>query len=133
MKTLRAMPVLDVTDVRTSAAYYERLGFVCHGFWGDDPIDFAIVQRGDVSIGLHFADGPVAKRRGWSVYIYVDDIEALHDEFSNHDLRPSPICDQPYGCRDFDVTDPDGHDIAFGQDMDPGADGPGLGPERGRE
>ena len=88
MKTLRAMPVLDVSDVRASAAFFARLGFDCHGFWGEDPVDFAIVQRGDVSIGLHFADGPVVKRRGWSVYIYVDDIVALHDEFRAWDWPP---------------------------------------------
>jgi hypothetical protein len=34
-------------------------------------------------------------------------------------------CDNPYGCDDFDVIDPDGHRIAFGQDMEPGAR-PGL-------
>lgn len=132
MKTLRAMPVLDVTDVRVSADFYARLGFDCHGFWGEDPVDFAIVQRGDVSIGLHFAGGPVPKRRGWSVYVYVDDVEALHAELTGGGLAPSSICDQPYGCRDFDVTDPDGHDIAFGQDMAPEVFGPGLGQERGR-
>lgn len=132
MKTLRAMPVLDVADVRASAAYYARLGFDCHGFWGEDPVDFAIVQRGDVTIGLHFSDGRVTTHRGWSVYVYVDDIETLHAEFSTARLSPSPICDQEYGCRDFDVTDPDGHDIAFGQMLDPGGLAPGLGTERGR-
>ena len=28
-------------------------------------------------------------------------------------------CDQPYGCREFGIKDPDGHDIAFGQDLEP--------------
>lgn len=132
MKTLRAMPVLVVADVRASAAFYARLGFDCHGFWGEDPVDFAIVQRGDVTIGLHWAGGPVPSLRGWSVYIYVDDVAALHAELTDAGLAPSPICDQPYGCRDFDLTDPDGHDIAFGQDLDPDTYGPGMGPERGR-
>ena len=132
MKTLRAMPILDVADVRASAAFYARLGFDCHRFWGEDPVDFAIIQRGDVSIGLHFADGPVPRMRGWSAYLYVDDVDALHAELSEAGLAPSPLCDQEYGCRDFDVTDPDGHDIAFGQDMTANPHGPGLGPERGR-
>ena len=132
MKTLRAMPVLNVSDVRASAAFYERAGVSCHGFWGEDPVDFAIVQRGDVTIGLHYADGPVPSARGWSAYLYVSDIEALHEELTGEGLNPSPICDQPYGCRDFDITDPDGHDVAFGQDVHPHDNGPGMGPERGR-
>ena len=126
------MPILDVADVRASADFYGKLGFDCHGFWGEDPIDFAIVQRGDVTIGLHWAGGPAPKLRGWSAYIYVDDIEALHSELTAEGLEPSPICDQEYGCRDFDVTDPDGHDIAFGEDTHPHDQGPGMGPERGR-
>jgi len=36
--------------------------------------------------------------------------------------------EQPYGCRDFDVRDPDGHIIAFGEDMAPSTAGPGLVP-----
>jgi len=27
------------------------------------------------------------------------------------------ICDQPYGCRDFDVEDGNGYRLCFGQDI----------------
>ena len=132
MKTLRAMPVLNVADVRASAAHYGRMGFDCHGFWGDDPVDFAVIQRGEVTIGLQFAGGPVPNLRGWPVYIYVDDVDALHAEFAAEGLSPMQIYDQPYGCREFAVTDLDGYDIAFGQDMTSNEYGPGMGPERGK-
>ena len=126
------MPVLAVSDVRAAAEFYARLGFECHGFWGGEPVDFAVTQRGDVTLGLDRSDGIPSDRHGWAVYVYVDDIAALHAELTAEGLSPTPLCEQPYGCREFEVTDLDGHTIAFGQDLAPEAYGPGLGPERGR-
>ena len=55
----------------------------------------------------------------WSVYVRVDDIDALHAELQR---RGAPIdyslYDAPHGFRKFGVTDPDGHDIAFGQRLE---------------
>ena len=55
MTTLRAMPVIDVSDVAASEAFWKGLGFASHGLWGDPP-GFGIVQRGDVTFGLSLAD-----------------------------------------------------------------------------
>lgn len=134
MKTLRAMPLLQVSDVRASAAFYGRLGFACHRFWtGDDGTEdahFAIIQRGDVTLGLQLLRASLPLNTHWAAYIYVDDAAALHREFRAEGLDPTELRDQPYGCHDFDVRDPDGHLIAFGQDQNP-LHGPGLGSERG--
>lgn len=133
---IRVMPVLQVRDVRHSAAFYcDRLGFMTHGFWGDAP-DFCIVQRGKVTIALDRArdDGPIPVNQYWAAYVYVEDVAALYSEFSNRDVEivRGPE-DMPYGCRDFDVRDADGHLIAFGQDMTlpdrSDAPGPGLVPD----
>lgn len=133
MKTLRSMPILQVHDVRASAEFYAKLGFDCHGFWGDPP-GFAIIQRGDVTLGLFLPlSATVSPNDQWAAYVYVDDVNALHAELSAvGGLDMTQPNDEPYGCRDFDVTDPDGHRIAFGQDMTMNENGPGLGAERGR-
>ena len=132
MKTLRSMPVIDVTDVTKSVAFYARLGFRGHGIWDDPTTGFSIVQRGDVTIGLNGHHDGVSRNGGWAAYIYVNDIEKLHAEFLGLGLEPTPLgAVKPYGCRDFDMVDLDGHRIAFGQDMSP-ENGPGLSDERGR-
>jgi len=61
-------------------------------------------------------------------YIYVADVETLCADFRQKGAEiVRGIEDMPYGCRDFDVRDPDGHPIAFGQDMNPGKEKrPGL-------
>ncbi|MCL6283762.1 hypothetical protein M3P21_09505 [Ruegeria sp. 2012CJ41-6] len=126
MSMLRTMPVLQVRDVVASAGFYERLGFFHHGFWGDPPC-FCIVQSDGISIALDGGDTPVPTNHGWAVYVYVEDVSALHAEFSALGLPEMTEIRRgnPYGCDDFDVIDPDGHHIAFGQDMEPGAS-PGL-------
>lgn len=43
---------------------------------------------------------------------------ALHAEFvSNGATMARGLCDQEYGCRDFDVLDCNGYRLCFGQDL----------------
>lgn len=116
MKLHRAMPVLQVRCVETSAAFYARLGFVAN-LWGTPP-GFAIVTCGDVTLALDRArDGTVTPNQWWAAYIYTDDVEALRAKFDAEGLAPTPMHrPDDYGCDDFDILDPDGHRIAFGQD-----------------
>lgn len=136
MKTLRAMPLLQVSDVPASASFYARLGFGESGMWtgddGTDDVHFGIIQRGDVTLGLQLLRGPLRVNTHWAAYIYVNDAAALHAEFASEGIETSELRQQPYGCADFDVRDPDGHLLAFGQDLDPGEPGPGLSKARGR-
>ncbi|MEM7422384.1 MAG: VOC family protein [Pseudomonadota bacterium] len=132
MAFLRAMPVLNVGDVAASAAFYERLGFSSHGMWGDPP-GFCIVQRGDVTLALDRTDqGTMPLNQRWAAYLYVDDAEGLRTEFTEIGIETTDM-HRPtqYGCIDFDVIDPDGHRIAFGEAQNP-ASGPGLDADRGR-
>lgn len=133
MATLRAMPILLVKDVEASAAFYGRLGFDCHGFFGDPP-GFGVIQRGDVSLGLNRLDAPGPwPKEAWAAYIYVSDANALHREMSGADLPfISDLRDQPFGCRDFEIEDIDGYRIAFGQDMITQNGAPGLADTKGR-
>jgi predicted enzyme related to lactoylglutathione lyase len=130
----RAMPVLEVTDMPGSLAFYrDKLGFSA-AVWGEPP-SFAIVQRGAVSIALDASQrGQSANNQWWAAYIYVADVNALYDEFRDLGIAiHREIDDAPYGCRDFDVADPDGYVLAFGQDLNPGSFPPGLGPDAGRD
>lgn len=129
MTFLRAMPVLQVADVGRSEAFYrDKLGFFSHGAWGDRP-DFCIVQRGAVTIALDRSrdDGPAPTNQWWAAYVYVEDADALLAEVTAAGVEVvRGIEDAPYGLRDFDVRDPDGHIIAFGSDLMPGGSPPGL-------
>jgi len=102
------MPIPQVRDVAASAAVYERLGFN-PSLWGAPP-DFAIVTRGSVTLGPDRArDGVVPVNQGWAADLHTDEVAAGVKPTEMH--HPTD-----YGCDDFDVIDPDGHRIAFGQD-----------------
>lgn len=60
------------------------------------------------------------------------DVAGLHAEFVAEGIAATELRrGTPYGVDDFDVVDPDGQRIAFGQDVDPDP-GPGLSANRGR-
>lgn len=130
MKSIRAMPLLDVPDVSATSAFFQSLGFATHGGWGDPP-SFEIVQRGDVTLGLAKAYGPVQPNAVWDAYIYVSDVGVMHAVCEAAGATVSEVHrDNAYGVDDFTLTTPDGHRIAFGEDRNPDP-GPGLGNERG--
>ena len=120
-------PYLFVPDVVAAANYYrDTLGFSFERFWGEPPA-FCMVQRGGIVIMLsQVEDASVvrpnnkASREGgaWDAYIWVGDATALHDEFVRKGATIARgLCDQEYGCRDFDVVDCNGYRLCFGQDL----------------
>ena len=126
---LRAAPVLQVKDVVASAAFYgEKLGFDTCGMWGEPPC-FCIVGRGAVTLFLdqQREEGAAPTNQYWAAYVYVDDADAMAQTLRSNgvELLRGPE-DAPYGCREIDVRDPDGHILCFGQDLDPPSEGPGL-------
>jgi predicted enzyme related to lactoylglutathione lyase len=128
----RAMPVLSVSDMARSLAFYrDTLGFALRT-WGEPPT-FVICQRGHTTLALAKADKP-AVSDNWAVYIYVADADALYEELVRHGARiEDPPTTQPYNCRDFVIDDPDGHMISFGHVMEPDPLGPGLSEHVGRD
>lgn len=126
---LRSMPVIEVTDVEKSAAFYsDMLGFSPGSFFGEPPA-FCIVGRGRVTIALDRSReaGRKPQNQYWAAYVYVEDVDALAGELRSRgvEIVRGPE-DTSYGCREIDVTDPDGHIIGFGQDLQPSEAGPGF-------
>lgn len=126
----RSMPVLGVKDVAASIAFYrDKLGFFEGGQWGPEggPPGFAIVGLDTITIAFDRDPDAKARAHGWIAYLYVDNVDAYHAELV---ARGVEILQAPhetfYGIREITVRDPDGHQLAFGQDLTPGPKGPGL-------
>ena len=120
-------PYFIVDDVVTSANYYrDKLGFGYERFWGEPPC-FCMVQRNGIVImlsqfekkGVMRPNHAVDPERGaWDAYIWIDNADALHAEFKSKGVKiVRGICDQPYGCRDFEVDDCNGYRLCFGQNL----------------
>jgi predicted enzyme related to lactoylglutathione lyase len=87
-----------------------------------------MVRRSGIVIMLSQFDAPgnirpnhlVDPERGaWDAYIWVDAADALLAEYRSRGVKITrDICDQPYGCRDFEVDDLDGYRLCFGHDLE---------------
>ena len=59
------------------------------------------------------------ERDAWDAYIWIENADALNAEFKSKGVKITrDICDQPYGCRDFDVEDCNGYRLCFGQNLE---------------
>jgi predicted enzyme related to lactoylglutathione lyase len=120
-------PYFLVDDIVATANYYrDKLGFRYDRFWGE-PECFCMVWRNGIVImlsqpgklGLMRPNNVAAPERGaWDAYIWVHNADELHAEFESRGVKITRgLCDQPYGCRDFDVEDCNGYILCFGQDL----------------
>jgi predicted enzyme related to lactoylglutathione lyase len=120
-------PYFIVDDVVTTANYYrDKLGFAYERFW-DEPPAFCMVHRNGATIMLsqHEAQGAMRPNHlvdpegeSWDTYVWVDNADRLYAEFTSQDVKITrQICDQPYGCRDFDVEDCNGYRLCFGHNI----------------
>lgn len=115
-------PVLLVKDLALSLDYYcDVLGFGRPTLWGDPP-DFAMPKRENMILMLSQPKDPARvqpKQDIWDVYFWVADAKALLAEFSGKGaiIRQELMYKSAYGNMEFMVEDPDGHVLAFGQEM----------------
>ena len=105
--------VLHVKDMPTALAYYrDRLGFAVTFSW-EDPPRYVCLCLGDAAIHLNSYKAPAATS---VVCIFCRGVDALHADLGERGANiTSPLKDEPYGMREFTVTDPDGHQLIFGQ------------------
>jgi uncharacterized glyoxalase superfamily protein PhnB len=124
-------PYFLVNDVVAAANFYrDKLGFRYDRFWGEPPC-FCMVRRAGVTIMLSELargsdesrtprppnpNGRVAPAEDcWDAYLWVEDADVLHEEFAAQGAKiVRSVCDQEYGCRDFEVLDVDGYRLCFG-------------------
>ena len=105
--------VLHVKDMATALAFYrDKLGFTVSFSW-DEPAQYVCLCLGDAAIHLNSYVPPTGPSH---VCIFCKGIDAFYARLIADGVNVTvPIADRAYGMRDFDITDPDGHWIVFGQ------------------
>lgn len=117
-RLMQSTPVLKCSDyIKSRVFYVGRLGFQVVEEGGDPP-RFGILQREGASLFLDaWHGGPSPDEKVWDAYIHVRDIEALEAEFTAAGVVFSKALNTTgYGMREFEVSDPDGNVICFGED-----------------
>jgi uncharacterized glyoxalase superfamily protein PhnB len=113
-----AVPEIHVRNALQAKEFYStKLGFECVSSWRpdetkDDPCYMSFVRDGVRLNVTSFRDGAL----GASVYVYVDDVDALHAEFVGKGVpNLGSVVDQSWGTREFGVTDFDHNKLRFGR------------------
>jgi uncharacterized glyoxalase superfamily protein PhnB len=127
MKLTGLTPNLITHDVARSVAFYrDVLGFrIVQTVPDAAPFVFVWLERDDVKVFVNdakavLADAPdahdfVVGKSGVSMFITMEDIDALWDAVKDQATVVMPIKDQWYGMREFAVTDPDGYVVTFAE------------------
>ena len=110
------VPILRVEQLDASVAYYvDKLGF--ESKWRTGPM--ASVLRGRTSIMLFEGD---QGHPGTWLWVGTSDVDALYVEFQKRGARlRHPPTNYPWGSRECQVLDLDGHVLRFASESKPGA------------
>lgn len=109
------IPILNVKNFAASMDYYvNKLGFRKKWDWGNPPT-FGCIARGKVEI--FFCEGAQGQLGTW-MSIFMDDVDVLHEEYkkSGAIIRQRPT-NMPWGVREMNVEDPDGHRFRMGSEF----------------
>jgi hypothetical protein len=118
------IPILNVRNFAASMDYYvNKLGFAKKWDWGAPPT-FGCVTRGKVE--MFFCEGGQGRPGMW-MSIFMDDVDALFEEYKTSGaIIRQPPTNMPWGTREMNVEDLDGHRLRMGSDATGPADEEGL-------
>jgi len=118
-------PMIAVQDLPAVIRFYvEKLGFNCSGLFGNPPV-WGEVERDGTAVMLNAPpaadvrrDVPRRSKDYLIHYFNSDDLAALHAEFAGRGVDVSPVRVTVYGMKEFEVRDPEGNWLWFGQETD---------------
>jgi catechol 2,3-dioxygenase-like lactoylglutathione lyase family enzyme len=126
-------PILNVSDLEASFAWFAKLGWTRGWDWGEPPT-FGAVRSGMVEIFLCVGGqggrgrGPAAMTfgpkgdqsgdRGAWMSMWVDSVDEIHVRCLAEGLEVTwPPTDMPWGVRELHVRHPDGHVFRISQGL----------------
>ena len=131
MVAKRVTPILNVSNIRESFAWFKELGCEKAWDWGDPPHFGAICVgdgevflcenaqggRGKSDVKITFGpEGDETADKGVWLFIMVEDVETVYQECVARGLEVTwPPTDEPWGVREMHVRHPDGHVLRIGQ------------------
>ena len=118
----KAFPVLYVTDVRRSVAFYSLLGYApTYQFPLEGDPHYVGLERGDSSLGIAHSNWPEAQlgitvgaAPRFELFVYVDDVEAEVEAFraAGHPILQEPAT-MPWGERQAYISNLDHNPVAL--------------------
>ena len=136
MKVDHLTPILNVSDIRQTFAWFEKLGWQKAWDWGTPPTFGGVCcddseifvceggQGGRGHTGLPMTFGPnsdQAAEKGVWISMWVDDVDEVHRRCVEQGLEITwPPTDMPWNAREMHVRHPDGHVFRVSQGLERG-------------
>lgn len=117
-------PTFLVPDVGAAAEWYHtNLGFDTYFFPKDPPHVYGSLCRDGIEIMLLRQEGyrkPEISRAGgvWDAYVRVCGLRELYENVRSKVAVSSELTKRPYGDSEFEVRDPNGYVLVFGEIID---------------
>jgi uncharacterized glyoxalase superfamily protein PhnB len=130
----RLNPILNVSNIRESFEWFEKLGWKKGWDWGDPPTFGGVRSgecqiflcencqggRGKGSVKMTFGpEGDESADKGVWMSIWVDDVDAVYQHCLTQGLEVTwPPTDEPWNVREMHVRHPDGHVFRISQSLE---------------
>ena len=114
-------PILWTKNLRETISFYETvLGFTARSNFPN----FAALCRDDAELMFVVPTGEPDEKDFFpkplltgSIYIFMKDVDEFWESVKDKATIKSAICDREYLMRDFSITDNNGYEIVFGEDI----------------
>jgi catechol 2,3-dioxygenase-like lactoylglutathione lyase family enzyme len=121
----KVVPEIAVSDIERSLEFYSSLGFVKdnEGIVDDKGSQWYSLALGDAALWLIREDivedlDPDEERgNGITIYVSVDDVDAVYDKLKPEAMIVKDIETMWYGLRQFSVSDPDGYLLTINMEV----------------
>jgi catechol 2,3-dioxygenase-like lactoylglutathione lyase family enzyme len=134
MRVKRLTPILNVSNIQESFAWFEKLGWEKGWEWGNPP-SFGGVSAGECeiflsedgqggrgrgSVKMTFGpDGDECADKGVWMSIWVDNVDTVYEHSLSQGLEVTwPPTDMPWSVREMHVRHPDGHVFRISQALE---------------
>lgn len=115
MKIENLVPMISVSDVERSIAFYGHLGFEVDNTFaceGETKPSWAWLHSGEAQLMLAATSEPIPNKRGVLFYVYTEDVAVARASLVEAGLHPGEITTPFYAPRgEFELIDPDGYAI----------------------
>jgi catechol 2,3-dioxygenase-like lactoylglutathione lyase family enzyme len=134
MRINRVTPILNVSDLQASFAWFAKLGLEKSWDWGTPPNFGAVCSggheiflcqgcqggRGRSPIRMTFGpDGDQTADKGSWMSLWVDDVDSIHRHCLAEGIEIAwPPTDMPWNVREMHVRHPDGHVFRISQGLE---------------
>jgi uncharacterized glyoxalase superfamily protein PhnB len=118
--SVSSTPILPVADMVEAVAFYDRAGFDVRRYVDErgEPGGYAFVTHDDQSVfdlGEETAMDPT--RNHSACYLITQDADDWHARMRAAGLPVTDVSDQPWGMREYALTDPFGNHIRIGRNV----------------